>query len=66
MPFISFAEGVYIHRRTDGTLFNLSRLMTKIKVRRILIGEMFFAHVNALASHSDENLYKLMNIFVLA
>ena len=52
------------HDITDGTeLFNLSRLRAKIKVHRIFIGEMFFAHVNTQASHIDENLQKVMNIF---
>ena len=54
-------EGVYLHTRTDGKLFNVTRLRAKTKVRRVLIREMLFADDAALATHTEENLQQLMD-----
>ena len=48
-------EGAYIHTRSDGSLFNLSRLRAKTKVRKVLIREMLFA--------DDAGLQDLINCF---
>ena len=59
-------EGVYLHTRTDGKLFNIARLRTKTKVRRILIRELLFADDAALVSHSVIHLQRLVDRFAHA
>lgn len=54
-------DGVYLHTRSDGKLFNLARLRAKTKVRRILIQEMLFADDAALASHTQSGLQRLID-----
>ncbi|WP_353805815.1 reverse transcriptase domain-containing protein, partial [Acinetobacter baumannii] len=54
-------EGVYIHTRTDGSLFNIARLRAKTKVRKVLIREMLFADAAALVSHTEDGLQQLVN-----
>ena len=50
--FKDCSEGVYIHTRADGKLFNIARLRAKTKVTEVLIREMLFADDAALASHT--------------
>ena len=52
--FGSSTEGVYLHIRTDGNMFNVVRLRAKTKVRRVLIWEMLFADDAALATHTEQ------------
>ena len=40
--FGSSTEGIYLHTRSDGKLFSLSRLKAKTKVREVLIRDMVF------------------------
>ena len=54
-------EGVYLHTRADGKLFNLARLRAKTKVRHVVIREMLFADDAALVTHTMEDLQQLMN-----
>jgi len=54
-------DGVYLHTRSDGKLFNLARLRAKTNVRRILIQEMLFADDAALASHTQPGLQRLID-----
>jgi len=61
--FGSSTEGVYLHTRSDGKLFSLSRLKAKTKVREVLIRDMLFADDAALATHSEEQLQNLMDTF---
>ena len=35
--FKSSREGIYLHTRSDGKLYNLSRLRSKSKIREVLI-----------------------------
>ena len=56
-------EGVHLHTRSDGKLFNLARLRAKTKVRTVLIREMLFADDAALSSHTEEDLQRLMDRF---
>ena len=56
-------EGVHLHTRSDGKLFNLARLRTKTKVRTVLIREMLFVDDAALSSHTEEALQGLMDRF---
>ena len=61
--FDSSLNGVYIRTRSDGKLFNLSRLRAKTKVRRVLIKEMLFADDTALVAHTVEALQRMINSF---
>lgn len=61
--FDSSQDGIYLHTRSDGKLFNLARLRAKTKVSQILIREMLFADDAALASHTEEALQRLMDRF---
>jgi len=59
--FKGATEGVYLHSRSDGKLFNISRLKAKSKTRTVLIRDMFFADDAALAAHSEGQLQSLTN-----
>lgn len=61
--FNSSEDGVYLHSRSDGSLFNLSRLRAKTKVRKVLIRDMLFADDAAIASHHQQGLQRLMDKF---
>lgn len=61
--FNSCNDGVFLHKRSDGSLFNLARLRAKTKVRKVLIHEMLFADDAALATHSKEALQRLNDHF---
>ena len=41
--FDTTTEGIYLRTRSDGRLFNLTRLRAKTKVRKVLIRDMLFA-----------------------
>ena len=41
-------EGVYLLTRTDGNLFNLSRLKAKTKVKQFVIRDILFADTQQL------------------
>ena len=56
-------EGVYLHTRSDGRLFNLARLRAKTKVREVLIRDMLFADDAAVATHEQAELQSLMDRF---
>ncbi|GAA6071721.1 uncharacterized protein LOC117871822, partial [Tachysurus ichikawai] len=58
--FKDCSEGVYIHTRTDGKLFNIARLRAKTKVTEVLIRELLFADDAALTSHTEDGLQKLV------
>ena len=59
-------EGIHLHTRSDGKLFNLFRLRAKTKVRTVLIREMLFAEDAALTSYTAEDLQWLINQFAQA
>ena len=61
-------DGVYLHTRTDGKLFNITRLRAKTKVRCILIRERLFADDAGLVSHSVRltHLQRLVDRFAHA
>ena len=54
--FKTSTEGVFLHTRADGKLFNLARLRAKTKVRHVVIREMLFADDVALVTHTMEDL----------
>ena len=57
------AEGIYLRTRTDGNLFNLSRLRAKSKVQLRCLRDFLFAHHAAVTAHSAEDLQQLMTRF---
>ena len=59
--FKDCSEGVYIHTRADGKLFNITRLCAKTKVTHVLIREMLFADDAALTSHTEDGLQQLVS-----
>ena len=50
--FGTASDGIYLHTRPDGNLFNLKQLQAKTKVTCVLIREMLFADDVALVSHT--------------
>uniref|UniRef100_UPI003393167C reverse transcriptase domain-containing protein n=1 Tax=Acinetobacter baumannii TaxID=470 RepID=UPI003393167C len=54
-------EGVYIHRRADGGLFNITRVRAKTKRTNVLLRELLFADDDdALVSHTEDGLQQLI------
>jgi len=64
--FGTSTEGVYLHTRSDGRLFNLARLKAKSKVREVTIRDMLFADDAALATHIEAELQSLLDRFAKA
>jgi hypothetical protein len=64
--FSQSEEGVYLHTRSDGGLFNLARFRAKTKVRKVLIREMLFADDAALTAHIEAALQELISSFAHA
>lgn len=54
-------EGVFLRTRSDGRLFNLSRLRSNKKVRQALIRDLLFADDAGIATHSESELQFLMD-----
>ena len=61
--FYTTTEGIYLRTRSDGRLFNLSRLRANPKVRKVLIGDMLLADDAAVATHTQEELQSLVDCF---
>ena len=61
--FGASTEGIYLHTRSDGKLFNVSRLKAKTKIREVLIRDLLFADDAALTAHQEDHLESLMNRF---
>ena len=56
--FSQSEDGVYLHTRSDGHLFNLALLRAKTKVRKVLIRELLFADDPALTAHAHWGCFK--------
>ena len=61
--FGTATEDVYLRTRSDGKLFNLSRLRAKTKVQLKCMWDFLFADDTAVVAHSAEELQQLMNHF---
>ena len=59
-------EGIYLHTRSDGSLFNVAHLRAKTKVRKVLVREMLFADDAAITAHTETALQELINCFARA
>ena len=51
------SEGIYIRFRTDGSVINLRRLLSRTKTIEQLILELIFADDCALLAHTDQKKY---------
>ena len=56
-------EGIYLRTRSDGKLFNLSRLRAKSKVQMKCLRDFLFADDATITAHSAEDVQELMNCF---
>ena len=61
--FGTATEGVYLWTRSDGKLFNPSRLTAKTKVQLKCMWDFLFADDAAVVAYSAEDLQQLMNRF---
>lgn len=59
-------EGIHMKTRSDGGLFNVSRLRASTKVRKICAAELLYADDSALVAHSPEVLQRMLNKFASA
>jgi exonuclease III len=56
-------EGIYLRSRSDGRLFNLSRLRAKTLTRKVMLRDMLFADDAAITAHSEADLQALIKRF---
>ena len=56
-------DGIYMRFRTDGSVFNLCRLLARTKTFEELILELLFADDCALLAHSEPALQIAVNRF---
>ena len=56
-------DSVYLHSRSDGCLFNISRLHAKTKTRTVTIRDLLFGDDVAMVSHQQDWLQRLMDKF---
>ena len=56
-------DGIYIRYRTDGSLFNLRRLLARTKTIEELNTELLFADDCALLAYTEEALQHIVNRF---
>jgi hypothetical protein len=61
--FGNTTQGICLHTRSDGRLFNLARLRARTKVRKIIIRELLFADDAAIITHDHQELQNLLDKF---
>ena len=54
-------DGIYIRFRTDGSLFNLWRLLARTKTMEELITKLLFADDCALLAHTEQALQHVLD-----
>ena len=54
-------QNIHSIQQSDDRLFNLARLRTKTKVRRVLTRDMLFADEAAVATHTQGELQSLLD-----
>ena len=59
--FGTSSDGVYLHTRTDGRLFNIARLRSKSKISKVTVRGLLFADDEAIASYTQGGLQRLMD-----
>ena len=59
-------EEIYIRFRTDGSVFNLRRLLAHTKTMDAMVIELLFADDCALLAHNEEDLQRTVNHFAEA
>ena len=64
--FGAATEGIFLRTRSDGKLFNLSRLRAKTKVQMRLLRDFLFADDAAITTHTAEDLQQLLDRFATA
>ena len=64
--FKDSSDGIWLHTRADGGLFNTARLRAKTKTKEVLIRELLFADDAALISHTETGLQQLVSSFANA
>ena len=61
--FKSSTDGVYLHSRSDGHLFNISGFHAKTKTKSVTIRNLLFADDVAMVFHQQDRLQRLMDKF---
>ena len=64
--FNDLNDGVYLHTRSSGKLFNISRLKAKTKLRKIIVRELLYADDPAIGAGSAKELQTLIYTFSAA
>ena len=55
--------GIFLHARSDESLFSHSRLKAKTKIRKAMVRNLLFADDAAFVSHSETGLKEMVNSF---
>ena len=58
--FGTATEGVYLRKRSNDKLFNVSRLKAKTRVQEVCLRNFLFADDAAVTTHTEEELQQLM------
>lgn len=59
--FGNSTDEAYMHTRSDGRFFNITKLRAKTKVHKIIIRNMLFADDTAVTSHTEQDLQCLVD-----
>ncbi len=59
-------DDIFLHTRSDGSLFILSHIRPNTKMHRVLVRELLFTDDATLTAHSEEALQRFMTCFAVA